>query len=253
VAKRKGLTEELWFSCRDPEVLFFLLAKTQDHGQFADRLRANVGERKLRLFAAACCRTIWDLFDDSDGWLRFGVETCEREADQIVNRLQVILAGKCAEELWEKWQQPYWDEEDPHVEAALAVLSAANSDAAMAVFTYEPTATARLKSLGLIKVLSSRKSMVKHGAYDLELAILRDIFNPFVNSLADAAALGNRLSGVQAQARSIYEERAFADMPSLADALETAGCTDTNLIQHCREGQSHVPGCWAIDHILGWK
>jgi hypothetical protein len=43
----------------------------------------------------------------------------------------------------------------------------------------------------------------------------------------------------------------FADMPILADALEDAGCTDEYLLRHCREERTHVPGCWALDAVLG--
>ena len=52
-------------------------------------------------------------------------------------------------------------------------------------------------------------------------------------------------------ARGIYEERAFEQMPILGDALEEAGCTDGELLDHCRQRGRHVPGCWAVDSILG--
>lgn len=42
----------------------------------------------------------------------------------------------------------------------------------------------------------------------------------------------------------------FADMPILADALEDAGCSDEELLQHMRSGTAHVPGCWALDAVL---
>lgn len=39
---------------------------------------------------------------------------------------------------------------------------------------------------------------------------------------------------VQRLARMIYEERAFDRLPILADALEEAGCTNQDIINHCR-------------------
>src|SRR5262249_52609274 len=45
-------------------------------------------------------------------------------------------------------------------------------------------------------------------------------------------------------AQGIYEERAFDRLPVLADALEDAGCTDPDLLDHCRGPGPHVPGCW---------
>ena len=51
-------------------------------------------------------------------------------------------------------------------------------------------------------------------------------------------------------ARIIYEERSFDQMPDLADALEGAGCTNDEILAHCRMG-NHVRGCWVVDLILG--
>jgi hypothetical protein len=56
---------------------------------------------------------------------------------------------------------------------------------------------------------------------------------------------------VPAIARHIYNDRAFHDLPLLADALEDAGCTDPYILAHCRGGGEHVRGCWVVDLILG--
>ena len=79
--------------------------------------------------------------------------------------------------------------------------------------------------------------------------LLRDIFgNPFRPVVADPAWL---TPTVVAIASAIYEERAFARLPILADALEEAGCTDADLLLHCRTPGEHVRGCWAVDLVLG--
>jgi len=53
-------------------------------------------------------------------------------------------------------------------------------------------------------------------------------------------------------ARTMYESRDFGAMPILADALQDAGCDDTNILAHCRDTKlPHVRGCWAVDLILG--
>jgi hypothetical protein len=44
-------------------------------------------------------------------------------------------------------------------------------------------------------------------------------------------------------AQGIYDERAFDRLPQLADALNDAGCRDTDILGHCR--------CWAVDLTLG--
>ncbi len=52
-------------------------------------------------------------------------------------------------------------------------------------------------------------------------------------------------------AGTIYDERSFHDMPILADALEEAGCANTDILGHCRGDGPHVRGCWVVDLILG--
>jgi hypothetical protein len=52
-------------------------------------------------------------------------------------------------------------------------------------------------------------------------------------------------------AKAIYEDRAFDRLPILADALEDAGCTDADILAHCRQPGPHVRGCWVVDLLLG--
>jgi hypothetical protein len=40
-------------------------------------------------------------------------------------------------------------------------------------------------------------------------------------------------------------------MPILANMLEEAGCTNADILNHCRDSGQHVRGCWAVDLILG--
>jgi hypothetical protein len=45
--------------------------------------------------------------------------------------------------------------------------------------------------------------------------------------------------------------RDFSAMPILADALQDAGCTSTEILTHCRDAHAgHVRGCWVIDLLL---
>jgi len=53
-------------------------------------------------------------------------------------------------------------------------------------------------------------------------------------------------------ARQMYDSRDFTDMPVMADALEEVGCTNQEMLSHCRQqGAIHVRGYWVIDCILG--
>jgi hypothetical protein len=82
--------------------------------------------------------------------------------------------------------------------------------------------------------------------------LLRDIFgNPFHPATIEASWLQWRAGTLVKMAKTIYDERTFADLPVLADALEEAGCTDTDILSHCRQPGEHVRGCWVVDLLLG--
>ncbi len=40
-------------------------------------------------------------------------------------------------------------------------------------------------------------------------------------------------------------------MLALGDALEEAGCTNEEMLEHCRGGGPHVRGCWVIEELSG--
>jgi hypothetical protein len=56
---------------------------------------------------------------------------------------------------------------------------------------------------------------------------------------------------------TIAQDQCWEVMPILADALEEADCTDTEMLSHLRRGGSHGCvrksgcGCWVIDRLLG--
>jgi hypothetical protein len=53
-------------------------------------------------------------------------------------------------------------------------------------------------------------------------------------------------------AQGIADERAFDRLPILADALEDAGCTDSDVLAHCRQPGEHLRNCWVVDLLLAW-
>jgi hypothetical protein len=88
--------------------------------------------------------------------------------------------------------------------------------------------------------------------YARQAELLRDIIgNPFRTIAIDGDWLTRSQGSVGRIARSIYESRRFQDVPILADALEDVGCTDAEILSHCRSGGPHVRGCRVIDHLLG--
>jgi hypothetical protein len=58
-------------------------------------------------------------------------------------------------------------------------------------------------------------------------------------------------STVAALASQMYDSRDFALMPTLADALQDAGCENEDMLDHCRGSGPHVRGCWVVDLVVG--
>src|SRR5262249_44746091 len=89
-------------------------------------------------------------------------------------------------------------------------------------------------------------------AATLRRTVARHVLEP-VSPTSGARPLVAGVGGrrVKQMARAIYDERRWEDMPIVADALEEAGCGDTDLLGHCRCGKEHTRGCWAVDLLLG--
>jgi hypothetical protein len=95
---------------------------------------------------------------------------------------------------------------------------------------------------------------------EIQANLLRDIFgNPFGPQLASDLSWETWHDRTLPKlAQAIYDER---DLPGgrldttrfgvLGDALEDAGCTDTEILAHCRGPGPHVRGCWVVDLLLG--
>jgi hypothetical protein len=60
-----------------------------------------------------------------------------------------------------------------------------------------------------------------------------------------------RTEAVVSLARGMDASRDFIPMPVLADALEDAGCTEPDILAHCRGTVPHARGCWVVDLVLG--
>src|SRR4051812_19585774 len=75
------MTDSEWETCVDPQLML-------------EALRDRASDRKLRLFACACCRTAWDYLTDSRG--RRAVEVAERFADGLADWGELTAAAAAA-------------------------------------------------------------------------------------------------------------------------------------------------------------
>ena len=89
-----------------------------------------------------------------------------------------------------------------------------------------------------------------------QLGTLYDIFgNPFRPVLIHPSWLTTTPLRL---AQAAYDDRQLPSglfdlqkLAILADALEEAGCTDAEILAHCRGPGPHVRGCWVVDLLLG--
>jgi hypothetical protein len=80
--------------------------------------------------------------------------------------------------------------------------------------------------------------------------LLREVDGPapYRSVTADPSWL---TSAVVSLAEGIYADRAFDRLPILADALQDAGCDNSDVLEHCRGPGPHVRGYWVVDLVLG--
>jgi hypothetical protein len=86
--------------------------------------------------------------------------------------------------------------------------------------------------------LSAQAVPAEHVA---QAALLRDIVGPWGNGT------------IPEMAEAVYAERDFSRprLAALAEALERAGCNDSDLLSHLRGPGRHSRGCFVVDALLG--
>jgi hypothetical protein len=224
------VTEAEWLACTDPtEMLEFL--------------RGKVSDRKLRLFAVACCWRIWDALTEEAG--RHAVEMAGRYADGEVTESELDLAADVAATCHSELEDELEEAGDPPPTADVRRFNALEA-ACRAAGRTGPFFLSGLESM----CDNADWARERDGAeYRAQCGLLRDIVgNPFRPVTADPACLTSTAVGL---ARAIYDERAFDRLSILADALEDADCDNVDILNHLRDVGPHFRGCWAVDLVLG--
>jgi hypothetical protein len=221
------MTEAEWLACGDP-------------AKMLESLQQKASDRKWRLFAVACCRRISHLLIDERS--RGLVDKVEAYADGRVSIIDLSKAWNDHEHSFSAYAlKPPWcavmacacDGRQSAIEAAVAGIG----EASESIAEDDP-------------ILPVITEAVRHSEGIAQCHLLRDIFGPLhFRTVAVDRAWGT--ATVTNLAQAIYEDRAFDRLPILADALEDAGCTNADVLNHCRGGGEHVRGCWVVDLLLG--
>ena len=219
------MTQTEWLSCIDPTPML-------------DFVKDKASDRKLRLFACACCRRIWPLL--SDKRVQLAVDVGEKCADGEATDEQQFLAYEAAcDAMDDAWCGAYENSDFPAVAASYVV---ANDPPAALVAAMTATA-------GDNPMVRQPEEMA------VQCNLLRDFFGSlFFRPVTIAPQWLRWQDGIVVKlAQAIYEERAFERLPILADVLEEAGCSNAEILTHCRQPREHFRGCWVLDMSLGKK
>jgi hypothetical protein len=236
-------TAQEWLASTDPQEMLQLL-------------RGKASDRKVRLFAVACCLRVWKSLKLDE--FRIAVEVAEKFADGRADEIALTQARRAALAVFAdlsgndngpgaalsaagipsqsdsstgKWWQDEFDRGDPMAPALLT-----------------STQTARAVVDEQNQSLAFQVSAMS-AEYRRQAELIRCIFgNPF-----SPIALNFRwlASTVVDLAQTVYEDKAFDRLPILADALMDAGCDSEEIFNHCRGPEPHVRGCWVVDLLLG--
>jgi hypothetical protein len=237
------MSESEWLTCADPRKMLAFL-----HG------KAN--NRRLRLFACACCRRMgrWLVEERS----RAAVEVAERYADDEADERELYEASVLAENAAEMFMV-----------SAVTAVDEAFASAAFAAFRatlhgddIADYASSNANSAAFHAAIAENlpSAAPVHAAESLQqTCLLRDIFgNPFRSIAIPSAWFDGNDAAVVRLAQTAYEERSLpagtfdnTRLLILADALEETGCTDRQILTHLRGGGEHYRGCWVVDLLLG--
>jgi hypothetical protein len=234
------MTELEWKTCTEPSAILQLVAKN-----------GKVSARKLRLFAVGCCRRISDWIQPPQSQLTIAVAA--RFADGMATPAELAAARAAAHTA----RPAPLGTSGPLINAWLAAVHTAEPDAWEAAFltSQEACVVPALAAEEQWRAQTGEDELPEAQWLALlaqergqQLPLLRDIVgNPFRRAEIAEVWLS---PSVQNLAQHIYNDEGFAEMPTLADVVEAAGCRDAEILTHCRSGGPHVRGCWVVDRLL---
>lgn len=231
------MTEAEWNACTNP-------------GRMLQFLEGKASDRKLRLFAVACCSRILSYV--SDRRAKHILKVAERLADGLATNAErrVAAVGINDRQLGGTAASAAWGAVccSVAVSATHAAVRCSEGSArafgfASTTIRYKPTSSNNAAYFAAVSTGTGQEATAQP-------LLLRDIFGPlpFRAVAFDSAWL---TLAVKQRAEGIYEEKAFDRMPFLGDVLEDAGCDNADILNHCRSGGEHVRGCWVVDLLLG--
>ncbi len=231
------MTEQEWLNCTDPTPML-------------GPLRGKVSDRKLRLFAVACCDRLWPFLVQEQSWCR-AVETGEAFAEGATTAKQQAAArrGVCVPVASDAFARVLSNIAKAVVKASASDAAQDSNHGAACSAGWAQLAAARNQGIGEDEARTGFEQAFRLEK-ELQATVLRCVFGNFFRPVSvDTAWL---TSTVVALAHGIYTGKAFDRMPILADALQDAGCDNADILAHCRDTHAtHARGCWVVDLLTG--
>jgi hypothetical protein len=196
-----------------------------------------VTARKTRLLVCASLRRIWHRLSEKGRQI---LEVVERHADQLVPYAELEAANFRYAEC--------------HSREDYAVYYGASSSAGLRTLLRTILSYAAESAEEASGGESGPQDRIETASCPESVAqsrLVREIFrNPFRLVAINPAWMTWHGGLVVSMAQTMYDSRDFSDMAILADALEEAGCSNEEFLDHCRSRDEHVRGCWVLDAIM---
>lgn len=233
----------------------------------------SVSDRRLRLFAVACCRSVWRLLTDAHS--RTAVEVAERYADGLVTMMDLSSAADSA---WNARKidddaachASYmaacacWENVQTVCDHVIGHARLLNPPAVQAALLREVVGNPFRPVAPLWRLVDTGPPMTWH-PHSPWLTHSRGLVVELAKAAYEIRRPCGRCGGIGTYKRimglpaacdachgtgsdGLLDPHAVA---VVADALEDAGCNDLAILDHLRSKGPHCRGCWVLDLMLG--
>jgi hypothetical protein len=237
------MTEQEWLLATDPKSML-------------EFLRGKASDRKLRLFACVCCRQLDPTL--SDETVRTAIEVTEQWVDGTASQEELEAAWTAIQAvIYQPWMAGLEEHRALTIGESKLMIGERKRTWLRRIAKWSSNAVwpgaAFIAAEAPNDSWMLERVVVEEGWKRTLTCLLRDVFGPLLFRTITLAPAWLTWHGglLVSMAQKMYDSRDFSDMPVLADALEEAGCTNPDILAHCRGSETHVRGCWIVDLLLG--
>jgi hypothetical protein len=241
------MKETEWLECQSPGLMLDALSQRR-----SDQNRD--AQRRLRLLGVAACRRMWNLLGDPS--LRLAVEKAEEYADGRLSLDELFEAAQSASQDCARFARMHSAARYAGDAVVRTTLHARIGWSLIGDVLQRATWAAAGGFPGSLEASHRLFCHPDQGGREqaVQCDLIRDLYgNLFRPAVVDPLWRTWQNGLIIRLAGSIYAERRWDDLPVLGDALEEAGCTSPDILDHCRGRMIHARGCWLVDALRDRK